>query len=230
MYSEEVIFAYLSNYAYQPLMTYSIIIVMMVLSAFGLPVPEEVTIITVAILAHMGANPDLFPPPYPEAPTVNPYVASTVCVLAVLFSDILVYSIGHRSGKLLEKSPRFEKIFKNGKMQKIQELTQKYGIWAVFFFRFMPGVRFPGHLFCGMMDLKLWKFILMDSFAAIISIPTQLILVAIYGRDILSTLYKFKIYLVWGIGALIVFVITKKIYGWWSTRRPLPAPPRVPGS
>lgn len=218
MYSEEAIFAYLSNYAYQPLMTYAIIIMMMVLSAFGLPIPEEVTIITVAILSHMGANPDLFPPPYPGAPTINPWVASTVCVAAVLFSDIVVYSIGHRSGKLLEKSPRFEKIFKNGKMNKIQNLTHRYGVWAVFLFRFMPGVRFPGHLFCGMMDLKLWKFILMDLFAALVSIPTQLVLVSIYGRDILATLYKFKVYLAWGLGLFILFAITKKIWGWLSAR------------
>jgi membrane protein DedA with SNARE-associated domain len=221
MYSEEAIFAYLAYYAYQPLMIYSIIIIMMVLSAFGLPIPEEVTIITVAILAHMGANPDLFPPPYPDAPTVNAWVASVVCVGAVLFSDLIVYSIGHRSGKFLEKSPRFEKIFKNGKMQKIQDLTQRHGIWAVFAFRFMPGVRFPGHLFCGMMDLKLWKFMIMDAFAAVISIPTQLVLVAIYGRDILGTLYKFKVYVGWALALVILFAVSKRLWQWWATRTSL---------
>ncbi|OQW48920.1 MAG: hypothetical protein A4S09_13210 [Proteobacteria bacterium SG_bin7] len=218
MYSEEAIFSYLSNYAYQPLMTYAIIIVMMVLSAFGLPIPEEVTIITVAVLSHMGANPDLFPPPYPGAPTINPWIASLVCVAAVLFSDIVVYSIGHRSGKMLEKSPRFEKIFKNGKMNKIQNITHRYGVWAVFFFRFMPGVRFPGHLFCGMMDLKLWKFILMDLFAALVSIPTQLVLVSVYGRDILATLYRFKVFVIWGVGLFLLFMITKKVWAWWFSR------------
>lgn len=205
-------------YAYQPLMVYSITVVMMVLSAFGLPLPEEVTIITIAILAYMGAHPNLYPPPFPDAPVVDMWVASLICVSAVLFSDIVVYSIGHRSGKILENSPRFKKIFQNGKMIKIQKLTHEYGIWAVFMFRFMPGVRFPGHLFCGMMNYKLWKFLAIDAFAALISIPTQILLVGTYGEAMVSTFKKFKIILFSILGVLVLSIVIKRIWLWYKAK------------
>ena len=218
MYSQEPLFIWLSQYAYQPYMIYCLIVAMMAASAFGLPIPEELTIISVAILAHIGAHPELFPPPYDGAPVVNKWTAAVICVLAVLISDVVVYKIGKSFGGFLTSKPRYKAIFENGNMQKIQGWTQNYGIWAVFFFRFMPGIRFPGHLFCGMMKLNLWKFLFMDSFAAVISIPTQLVLIATYGEEILSSLFKVKTYLLAFIGCLIIYWLIKKIWTFYVSR------------
>ena len=71
---------------------------MMLLSAVGLPLPEEVTLVSVGILAYMGANPDKFPPPFPGAPYVNATTAAAVAFLAVFLSDFLIYCIGRFFG------------------------------------------------------------------------------------------------------------------------------------
>jgi len=213
-YSQTPVFEFLSQYAYQPGLIYGLIVVMMVASAFGLPLPEEITIISVAILAHMGAHPDRFPPPFPDAPVVNKWTASIITLAAVLISDIVVYQIGRKSGALLTTRPTFKRFFDHGKMQKVKKWTHDYGAWAVFFFRFMPGIRFPGHIFCGLMNLSFWKFILMDSFAALISIPTQLVFVATYGDEIIANIIKFKIYVFGFIAIVILALIMKKVFFW----------------
>ena len=109
--AQEPIFQWMSQYAYHPGYVYAGIVCMMLMSAFGLPLPEEVTLISVGVLAFMGGNPELFPPPFPGAPVVNAYEASLVAFLAVYSSDFLIYSIGRNYGRKLLYSPRLSRFF-----------------------------------------------------------------------------------------------------------------------
>lgn len=191
-------------------MVYGGIVVMMLLSAFGLPLPEEVTLISVGILAFMGGNPHLFPPPYPGAPVVNAYEAAVIAFFAVYLSDFLIYAMGRKWGRKLLYSPRFSRVFKPAMMEKVEQWTHKYGAYACGIFRFTPGVRFPGHLACGMLKFSAWKFALIDGLAALISVPTQILLLAHYGEPILKHLHRFKmVLLAVGVPALILFIIYK---------------------
>lgn len=200
----------MSQYAYEPQYVYAGVVIMMLMSAFGLPLPEEVTLISVGILAFMGSNPHLFPPPYPGAPVVNAYEAAVFAFFAVLTSDFLIYGIGRRWGRKLLYSPRFAKFFKPAMMERVEQWTHKYGAYACGIFRFTPGVRFPGHLACGMLKFPIWKFALIDGVAALISVPTQVLLLAFYGEPILQHLHRFKLGLLGlGLTALVVFFVYK---------------------
>ena len=195
--AHEPIFQWMSQYAYQPGYVYAGIMCMMLMSAFGLPLPEEVTLISVGVLAFMGGHPDIFPPPYAGAPVVNGYEASVVAFLAVYSSDFLIYAIGRVYGRKLLYSPRLSRVFKPALMEKVEQWTHKYGAYACGIFRFTPGVRFPGHIACGMLKFPVWKFALIDGVAAAISVPTQILLIATYGEPILTRMKQFKIYLFW---------------------------------
>ncbi len=81
---------------------------------------------------------------------------------------------------------------------------------AVFVFRFTPGVRFPGPLVCGIMKLPVWKFLTVGFMAALISVPTQIYLVAIYGEPILKFLHEVKmVLLAFACVGLLVFFFRK---------------------
>lgn len=84
-------------------------------------------------------------------------------------------------------------------------------------FRFTPGVRFPGHLSCGMMGISAWTFLAADGLAALISVPTQVYLFAHYGEVILSTIKTIKHYgliiALTAIGLYIAFRVKKRIFG-----------------
>jgi len=200
-------------YANQPYMVYGFLLLLMTASSFGLPVPEEFTLVTVGFLAYTAKN------QVPISPNaVNMYTLAIVSFLSVMASDVLVYSIGRFNGEKLKKTKFFKKKIKQERYDKINSLFQKYSGFAIFGFRFMPGVRFPGHLTCGMSGVPFRKFLLIDGLAALISVPTQVILVAIYGKIILATIDKYK-YLVMGtMFALFLAFILFKMYEYKKKR------------
>lgn len=205
----------LAPYAYEPSWIYFFLVTMMLLSAVGLPLPEEVTLVSVGILAYMGKNPDIFPPPFPGAPHVQPMTAAIVAFFAVFGSDCLIYGIGRFFGpKVFEWAPVKRFISPESRL-KIESWTQRYGALACGIFRFTPGVRFPGHLACGMVKFPMWKFALVDGIAAMISVPTQILLLAHYGEHILGGLQKFK-YVVF---ALLIVIGIVYFYKKWATKK-----------
>lgn len=210
-FANEPIFQWMSQFAYQPYTVYFALIGMMLLSAVGLPLPEEVTLISVGILAFMGAHPDHFPPPYPGAPVVNVHTAAIIAFFAVFLSDFLIYGVGRVFGRKLLYHPRVHKMFPPHLMKRVEEWTHKYGAYACGIFRFTPGIRFPGHLACGMLHFPVWKFLLIDGLAAAISVPTQIYLLAHYGEPILMKLRQFKLVVFGLIGILLIYFIFKKI-------------------
>lgn len=210
-FSHSWFFQWLSQYAYEPLKVYLGVFFMMIASGFGFPLPEEVQIISVGILAYMGANPELFPPPYAGAPVVNGYEAALVVSAAVIFSDNLVFWIGRTFGRRLMKIERLQRIFASSIMTKIHHYAHKYGVYAAFIFRFTPGLRFPAHIFLGMSHFSAIAFFLVDSLAVLISVPTQILLVYHFGEPFLGTLYKFKVYLGIGIGLLLIYLIIRRL-------------------
>lgn len=192
---EQHIVQWLSTFAYHPYELYGLIVGFMLMSGFGLPIPEEIVLLSSGLIAHSGSRPDLYPPPFPGAPVVDPYVLAFVCFAAVFLSDFVVFALGRRFGQRIAKSNRFGKYVDPRKNPKLNILRRKYGVWACAVFRFTPGIRFPGHLSCGVIKIPYWKFALIDGGAALITVPTQVILVALYGEVMLGHLKQFKIVL-----------------------------------
>ncbi len=209
--ANEPIFQWMSQFAYQPDIVYSGLVGMMLLSSVGFPLPEEVTLVSVGILAFMGANPHMFPPPFAGAPVVNVHTAAIVAFLAVFMSDFLIYTIGRVFGRKILNHPTMKKILSDSMMLKVEEWTKKYGAYACGIFRFTPGIRFPGHLACGMLKYPVWKFVLIDGIAALISVPTQIYLLAHYGEPILVKLRQFKLVVLGIILVVAIYFLFKKI-------------------
>lgn len=200
----------LTPYAYEPMWVYFFLVLMMLLSAVGLPLPEEVTLVSIGILAYMGANPDKYPPPFPGAPFVHPTTAAIVAFFAVYCSDFLIYGIGRFFGNRVFEWGPIKKVITTEARIKIQEWTKKYGSLACGIFRFTPGIRFPGHLACGMVKFPAWKFGLVDGIAALISVPTQILILAHYGEPILGALKKFKFVFLVILAIACVFYVYRK--------------------
>ncbi len=210
--SEQEIMAWFTQYAYQPFLIYAGVFALMLASGFGLPFPEEITLVSTGLVCYIGSRPDLYPPPYAGATAVDPYMAALVCFFSVLFADCLVFYLGRRFGGQFLRS-RFTVRFRS-RMDEVAKWTAKYGMWAAGAFRFTPGLRFPGHFACGMMGLSRTKFILVDALAAGVSVPTQVLLVAFYGETILIYFKQFKI----GLGAILLVVGGYYLFRWWRRR------------
>lgn len=210
---------FFSQYAYQPAFVYSFIVLFMTASSFGLPIPEEMTLVSAGLVAYMARNPELYPPPTPDAHGVNLTLLAIICFVAVLGSDLLIYFLGKFFGKKLIRTKFFNNNIGQARFNKINKIFQKYSYWAPGLFRFLPGVRFPGHMSCGLMGIPLWKFLAVDGTAALLSVPSQVLLVAFYGDVILEQFKKFKIALAIIIGSVIVIWLLKRLYHFIQKRR-----------
>lgn len=208
-FSEASLMAFFTPYAFQPTYVYSFIFLFMLASSIGLPIPEELVLISAGLVAYAAHSPDTIPP-YPGAASVDVYTLCAVCFLSVLFSDCMVYFIGKIFGGRIIKTEFFQKRFAGAGFDKINSWFQKYGGWACGIFRFTPGLRFPGHLSCGLLGIPVWKFVLIDVAVAAISVPTQVYLVATYGDVILDKLSTYKMILA---SAFLVFIVV------WLVRR-----------
>lgn len=220
---EEFIQQTFGTLSYQPWAVYGAVVGFMLMSAFGLPIPEEVILISAGFVGHMSLYPAI---PHPEGVhVVNVHILATVAMVAVLGADFLIYFLGKKFGPALFRQPWFQRIVSPDRLVKVRGWMQKYGYWPVIVFRFTPGVRFPGHLMCGAMGLSPWKFLIVDFFAALISVPTQIYFVTFYGREILKYFREAKI-LIFGLLAvgLAIFLIRR----WRENRRPPTIPPATP--
>jgi len=198
------IFQFIAQYAYEPGIVYGVIVIMMVLSSFGIPIPEEVTLLSAGTLAYIGAHPEIYPPPYPDAPVVSIHATAIVCFFAVFLSDLLVFMLGRKLGSRMLSTGHISRLIKPHHMAKVHQFTSRYGALACGVFRFTPGLRFPGHFACGSVGVPVWKFIAVDGTAALISVPTQVLLIGYYGETIILVLKEAKILLLFLVGAVVI--------------------------
>lgn len=216
--TELELMSFVTQYAHSPATIYIAFFLMMFLSSFGLPVPEEVGILMMGLAVYIGNNPDAFPPEaHITLAPLNLYTAMFFSMAAVMFSDSTVYFLGRKFGN----SPLLHKIFRKylgeTSLERCRAMVHKYRYWVPAIFRFTPGLRFPGHLSCGMMGIKPATFLLSDGLVALLSVPTQVYLFATFGKEILSVIKTFQKYaliiIVTLLAVWLLYRLYKKFFG-----------------
>ncbi len=208
---EGFLFDLLKEYTFEPYMVYGFVIIVMLLSSLGFPIPEEISIVSLGLLSYIGSKPDLYPPPFLGAPHVQIIPAMLVCGLSIYFSDFLVYSIGRSYGPLVFASNWFKKIVPEKRLNMVKAWTRKWGGIVPGLFRLIPGVRFPGHLLCGALGIKRSIFLVVDGLVILAVVPTQIFLISYYGEVIVDLMKKFQLVL-GGTCVLVLVLLIWKSY------------------
>lgn len=210
--SPEGLLTFFSAYAYEPWLVYTFIVIFMMASSFGFPAPEELVLVSSGLVAYLANHPEIYPPPTPDAKGVNIYTLMLVCFLAVFLSDFLVYCIGKFLGHKLMRYEFIRKQMEGKAYATTQKWFHKYGSWCCGMFRFTPGLRFPGHMSCGILGIPMWKFLTIDGLMALISVPTQVWLVSVYGEEVIKYMKEGKV-IIFSILAIVIVVwfIKKKL-------------------
>lgn len=203
--------AFLLQFAYEPMTVYCLIVLLLTASSFGLPFPEEIVLLSAGLLAHIGSNPHLYPPPTPGAVGVSIPITAVVCFFAVFLSDLLVFWLGKRFGSRMLQHHWARKIISPKGFKKIEEWTIKFGPLACGVFRFTPALRFPGHFACGATGIKYSTFILVDGTAALLTVPTQVLLMAYFGEQVLGFLKDIKLAIIVGLIVVALVLLIKSI-------------------
>lgn len=198
---EQSIFNFLLAYSTEPSIVYIAIAVLMTAGSFGLPISEEIIIISAGLLAHIGSHPELYPEIAGAGQTVAIPTTALVCFLSVFLSDFLVFCTGRFLSRTIQNYTYFNRVIPKKKMIKISNWMCRYGYIYPALFRFTPGLRFPGHFSCGLFRIPFSQFIIVDGTTALLTVPTQVILVGIFGYTITKYLKESALGL-----AVIVFL------------------------
>lgn len=183
----------------QPYGTWSYVVIFGVLIAcgFGLPMPEDITLVTGGILAARGI--------------IDFKLCVLLCLVGVLLGDGIVFTLGHTMGQRLRDSKIGKFILPPKRDDAVKALVTRYGDKIIFMARFMPGFRTPLFFATGSYHVPYWKFLMLDGLAALISVPLWVYVGFLFGANLeelenVIRKFQFGIYGVLG-GLICLFLV-----------------------
>lgn len=181
---------------------YAAVFLVLVICGFGIPIPEDVTLVAGGVIAGLGH--------------ANAHVMFAVGMAGVLIGDSLMFILGRLYGNRILKFRFVQRILTPERYAQVQDKFARYGNRVLFVGRFLPGLRAPIFLTAGISgNISALKFLLMDTMAALISVPFWIYL-GEYGAEnvdwLMHTVHQFQtgFYVFIIIGAGILLYIWRK--------------------
>jgi membrane protein DedA with SNARE-associated domain len=195
--------------------SYFVMFGILIACGFGLPMPEDVVLITGGILASHGVT--------------QLWLVNIICLAGVVMGDGIIFFIGRTFGQQVKSKGVFRKIFTESRDESVRKVFHKYGDKVIFMARFMPGLRTPIFLTSGIYQVRPIKFFALDGVAALISVPLWIWIGFLFGKnleelEIKIRQFKFGIY-----GVLGAIVLAYAAYALVKRRayKNLSAPPEA---
>ena len=155
---------------------YVAVFVVLLLCGLGVPIPEDVTLVTGGVMAGLG-NADV-------------RLMIAVSLAGVLMGDGIMFAAGRIFGPRILKLRMVARVMTPRRYARVQEKFDKYGNWVLFVARFLPGLRMPIYISAGISHkVSYWRFFAMDGLAACLYVPVWVLLGA-YGSKNIDWLLK----------------------------------------
>jgi membrane protein DedA with SNARE-associated domain len=189
------LFAHLAHAS--PSTVYSWLAGILLLCGLGLPIPEDLSLISAGALAYEGV--------------INVHQAFFVCLAAVLGGDTLAFLLGRFFGPRVLQSRLFRRFFTPRKQIRVRAYFRKYGSKVIFVGRFLPGLRFTIYFSAGILKVRGAIFFIYDSLAAILSVPLLVYAAYYFGNSIHSVILwahrsEYGILVIIGIAVGLIFL------------------------
>ncbi|MEV4185697.1 DedA family protein [Streptosporangium canum] len=117
------------------------------LESLGIPLPGEIVLVSSALLAAQGV--------------VNPLWVGICASVGAIVGDSVGYAIGRKGGKPMfdRLGRRFPKHFGPSHIAKAERYFERYGMWTVFFGRFVALLRILAGPLAGALRMPYWRFL-----------------------------------------------------------------------
>jgi membrane protein DedA with SNARE-associated domain len=203
----------LSLQSFDALTVYGVGFLVIVICGLGVPIPEDVTLLTMGYLTYLPL-PDGSPRPH-----ANIVLASAIAFVACMVGDGIMFSIGRRYGMSIVRHRPFRWVLTPARIERARRTVEHHGPKMLFAARFMPGIRSVGFFTAGSLGTPYLKFLTYDGLAGAISVPLFVFAGWHWGADIdhALTLVRRAEH---GMLALVVVVTIALIAkAWWNRRR-----------
>ncbi|MEV8585349.1 DedA family protein [Streptomyces sp. NPDC051180] len=136
---------------------YALVGVVIGLESLGIPLPGEIVLVSSALLASQHGE-------------INPYVLGACATAGAIIGDSIGYAIGRKGGRplLAWLGRRFPKHFSEANIGLAEQSFQKWGMWAVFFGRFIALLRIFAGPLAGVLHMPYWKFLVANVLGGIL--------------------------------------------------------------
>jgi membrane protein DedA with SNARE-associated domain len=140
-----------------PFAVYLIVGVIIGLESLGIPLPGEIALVSAALLASR------------HTLDINPVAVGAAATIGAIVGDTIGYSIGRRYGmSLFERlGRRFPKHFGPGHVALAKQLFTRWGVWAVFFGRFIALLRIFAGPLAGALKMPYARFLAANATGAL---------------------------------------------------------------
>ena len=129
---------------------------LLILGGIGFPFPEDTTLILCGFLIFNDV--------------VNPVPALLVVYIGVLFTDLLLYFVGKKYGRMIVTHKRFHKLISAERLSLLEQKFSRKGALVVLFGRHIIGLRSQILLVAGVMRMSFLRFLAADAFSASLTI------------------------------------------------------------
>ena len=148
----------------------------LLLCGFGLPIPEDISLIAAGYFAWRGDH-GLYP-------GLNVHKAFAVCLAAVLGGDTLAFFFGRLAGRRVLASSLARRYFTPKRQLRVRAYFRKFGSKVVLVGRFTPGLRFTIFFTAGTLHVRPSVFFIYDFVAAAFSVPVLVYTAWFFGGQI----------------------------------------------
>lgn len=198
--------------AFDGLTVYSICFGVLLLCGFGLPVPEDITLLICGYLTYR---------PMPDgSPRPNVHIVASVLIglAGVLIGDGTMFMLGRRYGERLLTVWPFKHILGGGRLEKTEAFLSDHGPKVLFTARFTPGLRSVVFFSSGVLKIPFRTFLFYDGIAALVSVPLLVLSAWYWGAEFDEVLLKARRA---ENGFLIFLAVIGLAFGarWWWKRR-----------
>lgn len=140
-----------------PIAVYLVVAFIIGLESLGIPLPGEIALVTAALLASR------------HTLDISPVWVGVAAILGAIIGDTIGYTIGRRFGmSLFERlGKRFPKHFGPGHVALAKQLFARWGVWAVFFGRFVALLRILAGPLAGALRMRYGRFLAANASGAI---------------------------------------------------------------
>jgi membrane protein DedA with SNARE-associated domain len=140
-----------------PISIYLLVGLVIGLESLGIPLPGEIILVSSALLASQNG-------------AVDPVVLGACASAGAIVGDSIGYAIGRRGGRplLARLGARFPKHFGPTQVAAAERSFEKWGMWAVFFGRFVALLRIFAGPLAGVLRMAYWKFLIANVLGGIV--------------------------------------------------------------
>ncbi|MEU9012504.1 DedA family protein [Streptomyces sp. NPDC048479] len=136
---------------------YLLVGVVIGLESLGIPLPGEIVLVSSALLASQHGH-------------INPYILGGCASAGAIIGDSIGYAIGRKGGRplLARLGRKFPKHFGEAQIAMAERSFEKWGMWAVFFGRFVALLRIFAGPLAGVLRMPYWKFLIANVLGGIL--------------------------------------------------------------